>query len=388
MTLTYIPFYLLTFLAFNAAAETPDGFSNPTWYEFRDQSFSIEGKGSFDNPVIVNTPEELAQIAWLVNEQGQSFNEKIIVLAADTDLKREEGGKLVTWIPIGRMQSRRFNGIFIGVNTREGGWETHSPHKISNLYLSASKSSYADSFGLFGFCFGFIGYLALDNVTINVTGKNANTAVGSVCGTINSYDFRLWAKDSGTRFSLPPGIYTVSVTDAKLTVSSTSEAGGIVGSASAQGVARSSFEGDITTTSVTNVGGIAGFLNTDAVLSDCASKVHIKGGTNVGGIVGASMSEIVYCVSTGNLTGGTNVGGICGQQRSNSKTYSCSSSAIVTGSAKVGGITGWCGESETESSGTTTQIDRCIFTGHVRPTGSSPPTSPIQASPYSSNLSL
>lgn len=359
--------------SFAADENTPDGFSAPTWYQFREKAFSIEGKGSFDNPIVVKTPGELAQIAWIVNEQRISLNGMIIVLADDIDLGMVFEGKQVTWIPIGRTEERRFEGVFIGVNPQEEGWEKRSPHKISNLYLSANKSGYADSFGLFGYNFGFIGYLAMDNVTINVTGKNANAAVGSLCGTLSAFDSRIIAKDSGNTIRLSTSIYSVSVTDAKLTVSSTSEAGGIVGAANAVGVARASFEGDITTTSVTNVGGITGLLNSNVRLSDCASKVNIKGDSNVGGVMGksASLSEISFCVSTGNLTGGTNVGGICGQQLSNAKFYSCSSSATVSGSAKVGGITGWCGESETESGGTNTKIDRCVFTGHVRPTGSS-----------------
>ena len=357
----------------SAVAETPNGFTGPTWYEYRDQSLNIDGKGSFDNPIVIHTPEELAQLSWLVNEQGNSFSGKVVVLGADIDLKKEVDGKQVSWIPIGRNSSKYFMGVFIGVNPSQNGWEKSSPHTISNMYLSASKSDYANGYGLFGHCYGFIGYLALDNVTINVTGRDTGCNVGSVCGTMNSFDFRMSANDSGKSFWLPIGIYAVSVSDASLTVGSGSSVGGIVGWSNSSGVAHSAFEGEITAASSTDVGGIAGYINKSTDAYDCAAKVNIKGGTNIGGVVGqaGSGSHIGSCVSSGTLTDGSNVGGICGKQLSNSKILGCSSAADVNGSAKVGGITGWCGESDTEAGGTYAKIVSCVFTGHIRPTGSS-----------------
>ena len=365
--------YLLPLTSLTAAAETINGFAGATWYDYRDQSLSIDDKGSFDNPIVINTAEELAQLSWLVNEQSNSFSGKVVVLGADIDLKREVDGKQVSWIPIGRNSSKDFRGVFIGVDPSQDGWENRSPHKISNMYLSANQSDYANGYGLFGHCYGFIGYLALDNVTINVTGRDTGCNVGSVCGTMNSVEFRMSANDSGKNFWLPIGIYAVSVSDASLTVGFGSAVGGIVGWSNSSGVAHSAFEGEITVSSSTDVGGIAGYINKSTDAYDCAAKVNIKGGTNIGGVVGqtGSGAHIGSCVSSGTLTDGSNVGGICGKQLSNSKILGCSSAANVSGNAKVGGIVGWCGESDTEAKGTYAEIVSCVFTGHVRPTGNS-----------------
>ena len=364
-----LPFYLFILLPLNVCAETPNGFSGPTWYDYRDQTFSVDGKGTFDNPVIINTPEQLAQLSWLVNEQGIHFSEKVVMLGADIDLGKTVDGKPVSWVPIGKSSERSFYGLFFGVNPQEEGWEQRQPHKISNMYLSATKSTYTDFYGLFGYCRGSLCYLVMDHVTINVTGRNSGT-VGSLCGTMSSWDYIMYAYESWKSFKVPTAIFSVSVTDAKLTINSLAEVGGLVGWNSSRGVSRSSFEGDITATSVTCAGGIAGNINTD--ITDCAAKVNIKGGAIIGGIVGHTneRNKINTCVSTGSLTGGSNVGGICGQIIRNAKIICCSSAANVSGSARVGGIVGWVGDSDTEAPLTYAEVNRCIFTGHVRPTGS------------------
>lgn len=356
-----------------AQTDTPDGFNGPTWYKFRDTSFSTDGKGSFDNPIVVSSPEQLAQLAWMVNEEGNKFEGQVVVLDADIDLKKEDAGQRVSWIPIGRDLNRSFNGIFMGVNPHKDGWEKGT-HKISNMYLSASNSTYTDHYGLFGISWGFIGYLAMDNVTINVAGRTSSD-VGCLCGRLSGYEDRslVSAYESGKRLTAPRAIYAVSVTNATMNVSQMADAGGIVGTITSYGVARSAFEGEMTASSVQQIGGIAGFLNTSVEAFDCAAKVNIKGGTNMGGIVGktAQRAIIEACASAGNLTDGSRVGGICGQLLANAKIRGCSSSANVSGSERIGGIVGFGGESDAAVSGTYAEIAECLFTGHIRPTGNS-----------------
>ncbi len=357
--------------SFAADADTPDGFSAPTWYKHRDREFSIEGKGSFDNPIIVKTAGELAQIAWLVNEQGNTFSGKVVMLDADIDLKKMDNGELVSWIPIGKNKSRRFKGIFIGVNPKQDNWK-QGVHKISNMYLSASSSTYTDYYGLFGYCEGFIGYLAMDGVTINATSRNKSGNVGSLCGTmagttVSSTD------QGGKSFSVPVSICAVAVKNASMTLGSMASAGGIVGKSSRYGLAHTSFEGELTTTSSDMVGGICGFLEEDAYLFDCAAQVSIKGGTCLGGIVGkqGDDSTILTCAASGKLTDGTNVGGICGQQKDDATIGACSSAAYVSGSSRVGGIVGWSGTQEDDENLYVSKMIGCVFTGRIHPTGNS-----------------
>ena len=351
-----------------AAAEMPDGFSEPTWYDFRDNLFNINGRGTFSNPIVVSTAEELAQISWLVNEQGIAFDNTVIVLGADIDLKKEVDGKLVSWIPIGKNSSRCFEGVFIGVNTNEQGWEKHRPYTISNMYLSAGTSTYTNHFGLFGYCSGFVGYLAMDHPTVIVTSTHTDDAAGCVCGTM--VPSTVTATDlSGTPFQMPSTVYATSVTHATMTVGGISDVGGIVGKSSKNGLCHVSFEGDITTSS-NNVGGICGQLERAGKIYDCTANVNIKGGTNVGGIVGLTGLEsyLEACASSGTLTDGSCVGGICGKQMAVSVIGCCSSAATVSGNGKIGGITGWSGNNQDVESNVSKMVC-CVFTGHIHPTG-------------------
>ena len=78
-----------------------EGFNGPTWYDYRDESLVVEGRGTLLNPIVIETPEQLAQLSWLVNEKLMRFSEKVVVLAADIDLYKEANGKRVSWVPIG-----------------------------------------------------------------------------------------------------------------------------------------------------------------------------------------------------------------------------------------------------------------------------------------------
>ena len=53
----------LTVSANMYAGDAPAEFSGPTWWDYRDETFSIEGKGTLYNPIVINTAEELAQFS-------------------------------------------------------------------------------------------------------------------------------------------------------------------------------------------------------------------------------------------------------------------------------------------------------------------------------------
>lgn len=350
------------------------GFSGNTWYDYRDTSFNIDGKGSLDNPIVVSTAEQLAQIAWLVNEGGNTFQGKVVALGADIDLKRSDNTK-PQWIPIGRDETHCFKGVFIGVNPSQEGWE-QSTHKISNMYIRAEKSSYTDYFGLFGYCSGFIGYVGLDYSDVYVTKTSSvfqtvSGEVGSLCGSmigtaINATD------RAGKTFQVPVGIYSVSVTNARINGEKLKSSGGIVGTDKSNGVCHSSFAGAIYIYqhSVDNVGGICGILerNTGTVF-DCVAQVNISGGRTVGGIVGIAYNgaRIEACASSGTFTNGTFAGGICGQQYHDVQIVACTSAANISGNNYIGGITGVSGNNG--QLGGKATVSCCVFSGYLNATG-------------------
>ena len=138
-----LPIYLFTCLLLGVGtpckAEDPDApaeyYGVPTWYEYRDKSFDITDKGSFLNPIVINTPEQLAQVAWLCNVRAESFQGKVLVLGSDINLNRTSNGQRVQWIPIGTY-SRMFHGIFLGLDVpgiNNEGWSQEKRHQISQI---------------------------------------------------------------------------------------------------------------------------------------------------------------------------------------------------------------------------------------------------------------
>ena len=107
----------------------------------------------------------------------------------------------------------------------------------------------------------------------------------------------------------------------------------------------------------TYVGGICGYLNAGAVVSNCAVTANITATQRAGGIVGyAATSNIQNCAFSGNVTGTTYVGGICGYL-SESVSSACVANGEISGTQQVGGI---CGRAYNNS-----QIDNSINAANV-----------------------
>ncbi len=367
------------------SAEAIDGFQGNTWYDYRDESFSVEDKGSLADPIVITTPEQLAQLSYLVNETDNTFAGKVVVLGADIDLSGSAyGDEPVQWIPIGKNASHSFQGVFIGTDPNQDGWK-QSTHKISNIYINAKipitkeYNKYLYKYGLFGYCCGFLGYMRLDGVEISARSENPSYEaydgyVGALCGYQTGTV--VTAVDEGEKtFQVPVGIYAVSVTNAHLVAENLLSMGGIVGMNGAYGVCHSTFSGVIDAipavySNLHDVGGICGLLKRDtkATLFDCAAQVTITGSNYTGGIVGSAQSgtRIEACSSSGSLSNVTVAGGICGSQESSVPIVACTSSANISGKNYVGGIVG--DSNDSGSSGLTSKISYCVYTGHVNGT--------------------
>ena len=356
------------------------GFNGDIWYDYRDESFDVDGKGSLADPIVITTPEQLAQLAYLVNERDYTFAGKVVVLGADIDLSGSAyGDDPVQWIPIGKDASHCFQGVFIGTNPNQDGWK-QTTHKISNMYIDAQTETpmvepedkgYYYKFGLFGYCSGFIGYMRLDGVDISVKHKfyinPIDVYVGALCG--QQTGTVVTAVDQGEKsFQAPVGIYAVSVSNARLVAEKINFTGGIVGMSESYGVCHTTFAGTIDANEYEggNIGGICGSTSGSlATLSDCTAQVAITGGYTVGGIVGElrSGTRIEACSSSGSLSNVFAGGGICGQQNSSAPILACTSSASISGKEYAGGIVGTSKDSG--SSGLTSKVSCCVFTGHV-----------------------
>lgn len=343
-------------------------FNGPMWYDYRDQSLVIDGKGTIQAPIVISSPEQLAQVAWLVNEQNYSFEGKFLVLDADINLEKDVDGKRVQWIPIG--YKNVFKGSFSGVDTRAD--NPRERHRISGMYIDVTMTEARDirPFGLFGECIGFIGYLNLTDATVNIMSEGSpvykgTAQVGLLCGSAQA-DF--------TAVSVEGTI--------NMTASIYSNVGGICGQLLSGEISHSTAKVTILCSSgATGVGGICGTLGIDgslieADILDCAADVDIScpgnKANNVGGIVGViyPYCDVTGCISTGTVHGGLGerMGGIAGIQYwlTHVKACTCTISFFdipFKPFIQLGGITGELAAGDGFSSGTT--IEGCVYAGFI-----------------------
>ncbi|MDR7869508.1 MAG: S-layer homology domain-containing protein [Tissierellaceae bacterium] len=255
------------------------------WEDLADTSWYNET----NEQLIINTAEELAGLAKLVND-GNTFEGKSINLNSDIDLLNLE------WIPIGDWSNhtgspfdkdKPFKGIFDGNN-----------FKIINLKLDNPMVKYS---GLFGAANGTIMNLNISNFTINSL-ESVGGLVGSMNGTVSN------------------------VSASNITINSSHWAGGLIGYSYAN-VSDSTVDGvTITLKYDTNIndngdkgGGLIGFLGESVTVENCFAKnVNITGVRDVGGLIGnaSGKSNIKNC----NVINGK-VSAIADEEHKNNSPY-------------------------------------------------------------------
>ena len=234
------------------------------------------GNGTENNPYIITTAAELAQLATYVNDGNEAFNSCHYKLGNDIDLSDYQGGE--GWTPIGKYADPDYTffiGVFDGNNKVITGLKINSTNYYNNLE------------GLFGYVYGgTIKNLGIEdaNVVRNLTTNMAYAGILAAC------------------------IYNSTVSNCYTT--------GTV-SASASSVVRTS-----------DAGGIVGRMS-NSTISNCFSLATVSSICSyyayAGGIVGEidlnSFSNILNCYSTGAISVGAinangnsiaNVGGVAG----------------------------------------------------------------------------
>ena len=372
---------LLTLMPLAAVAATTDYFDGPTWYDYRDTAFDPGERGTLEDPIVINTTGELAQLSWLVNEQGNTFKNKVIVLADDIDLTKEADGKRVSWIPIGFDEGHQFEGVFLGTTI-----STLKRHTVKGLYISLSKYAIHFGAGLFGNVSAFIGYVDMTEADIRVNGQNnSGIGVGILAGYCNYKDYTsgnsiaCQEKVGGAAFPLAKGIYSISVEgNITLTAGATNACiGGLVGISSLSICHSTSKVTVRTSDDCSNIGGIVGYQlsyneqRDDSSVLDCVAEVDIKatarGIRSCGGIAGEMRDAAIRgCTATGSIentirlsfqTFQVGSGGIAGLIHNESRVEGCTSSVTMKALGNIGGIVG-----VTEYA---PYIDCCFYNGHI-----------------------
>ena len=293
------------------------------------------GNGTEENPYIIMTPAQLAQLATLVNEGNTDYDDKYYKLGNDLDLSDygENYNDGDGWIPIGRtgyeiddewntINYYPFKGVFDGDN-----------YIVSNLYINIiipdTFASTSASVGLFGHVEnGSIKNLGVVDVNISsspiplrfhvsvgaIVGFNSNGNISNCYSTGNVSSYSEFFNSATTREAQNSG-----------------SIGGIVGRN----------RGDVlncySLCSISNgledarTGGIAGSNHGSISNSFSTGTVYAGKGYDVfaGGITGSNYGNVINCYSTGSVSAKgvyTYVGGVVGSN------YSIVSNCYSTGS--------------------------------------------------------
>lgn len=309
------------------------------------------GKGTEDDPYQIGTAQELAWLAYAVNNQMESAG-YCAVLTADIDLG------YCRWPVIGVLSSdgqHAYTGTFDGQG-----------HTVSGLYITSLGGR--QKLGLFGVAQDAV----IENLTvrgsIELTGvKSYDTTTGYIIGGLLGS-----GEGSGVTIRNCVSQVDISVSFVNDQKAQNSAVGGLVGRLSGSGshkITDCRNEGRVYTSFAPGAyylggsgsgggqGGIVGFIGASAQLERCVNTGAVYAGraAGVGGIVGnadGSSKESItlnQCANQGavsNDTGGVllrkgGTGGIIGLVLTGSITVSsCYNTGTVAGSAIVGGILG------------------------------------------------
>ncbi|MDD4689033.1 MAG: GLUG motif-containing protein [Eubacteriales bacterium] len=350
------------------------------------------GSGTSISPYIISTPEQLAYLARLVNDNNASYNASHYSLTADIDL----GG--MEWTPIGKgswttdldsISNYSFKGVFNG-----------NGHTVSNFKITNATSSFVGLFGnVQGGNSGKISNLNVSNFTINITSNSAyNIGAGGLmgaciaiiesCGVSNGivnvtttgsanstvYAGGLLGRNQGGAFT---NCYArVSVSTNTGGTSCHSYAGGFVGHNTNGTITASYSTGNASaiSTNTTSAAYAGGFTSTNqGTITNCyangnATSRSDKSTAMAAGFAGYNTGEINTCYATGNTnTNSVTKTGYGGGLTGNSITGGALRNSFATGNVTVSGITNaYAGGLSGLSGGT---VERCYRSNSQSITG-------------------
>lgn len=334
------------------------------------------------NVYYINTAEDLAGLAYMVNNGIQDFSGYTIRLNSDLDL----GGGF-QWIAIGN-DFYSFKGDFDGKgkviknlfiynsSDNQGLFGNINNGTICNLTITDSKIFAGNKVG------GFVGQSSNANIyNCSFSGEvNASSYVGGICGyftgggrtinlVTNSGTITGTSCVGGIIGSMWNGISTLSNSCNTGDITNTGNyTGGIIGQGFGN-IANTYNTGNIT--GVSYVGGVIGEIGGDASkvyneglvvgtgnyiggvtghnsggdMTDCHNTDSVRGISYVGGIAGKNEYPINRCYNTGNISCSSYyVGGITGYNSAASILKSNNTGKVIGNSNFAGGIAGYSGD--------------------------------------------
>ena len=242
------------------------------------------GSGTQGDPYLIQSAEDLAALATLINEGDSPCADAFFEQTVDIDLSA-----YTNWTPIGKDSSDTY--IFEG--SYDGG-----NYSISNLSIYATSDS-VDSFGVFGYARGEIKNLNVDSGWIRVFSSNV-VYVGSIAGQFRGGTVENCSSSATIDIGTSSRDHNVYV-------------GGVIGAAYDNNVIKNcSYSGSMSAVNSYQSGGyIGGIVGSSwaatITVRDCYNTGSIYGegiGMRAAGIIGRSIgaSLIERCFNTGDVT--------------------------------------------------------------------------------------
>jgi len=279
------------------------------------------GSGTQNDPYLIETPGQLDSIRYNLDKHFKQI--------ADIDLSnfsREEWIPAGYWIPIGE-KNNPFTGSYDG-----------NDFKIINLTINLPETP---GVGLFGY--------AVNSEIKNVGIENINITGGAYKGGLVGEIFEGNIINCHTTGCINGGGGLVgsnkkgNIIKCYSIINITGGGGGLVdwNEGNEEGNISDSYAIGIISGSSSNVGGLVGH-NVGEIIN-CYAKVDVVGGWNVGGLVGANTGSINKCKALGNVSGNnkslTYVGGLVGHSINGTIT-NCMAEGDVAGNQYIGGLVG------------------------------------------------
>lgn len=337
---------LFSSLSVNAQTWTDEGCYDISWYD--------ESKKNEIDAYTISTPQQLAGLAYLVNNKKEMFLHKTFYLDTDIDLDGKR------WISIGLNNGAD---VFGGILDGKG-------HTIKNMHIEENivggdnhPTSYC--FGLFGYSYGGMKF---SDVHI---GEGSYIHIKQVPYTVEDgiskyytlYSCLIGSIVAGGAGRIPiNGCSSKADIDVSLVQYGRLDLGGIIGAGNVSDCLNS---GNITVSAINTIPGQSGYFYTGGVVgygnasqSTNYGEIESTGHGHIGGIAG--FSDIAdYCTNYNNVSGKSFdwsnicIGGICGACNA---MINCSNLADLKGeshdSPNAGYTTGiyiggTCGNAET-----------------------------------------
>ena len=319
------------------------------------------GSGTSTSPWQISTPQQLARVAYLVNNSNSTYGDDYYVMTADVDISEYE------WEPIGTSSSIDFAGHFDGDN-----------YEISGLNLLDDTASI---YGLFGYATGAV----IENVIIKSGVICGTRTTGAILGQgsgvtiqncVNHADFtQTSCQNLGGIAGMVGNTSRVIGCINYGTIYGRWTGAGIVGWVSSAGP---TFEncvnyGDVTCENGGNTGGIVGGGYTTSI-TNCVNYGKIWGASNNrnGGITGGNYDNgqvltISDCTNYGDVVGSQYTGGIVGYfQNANSRINNCANYGGIMGiSSYTGGIVGYAVNVQVRNSYNTGNVQGTSYVGGI-----------------------